>query len=89
MGGSFRVIGGWQAEAGLNGTLDSGHHLPVPVPGANLHDLCRELGVLWAPGQSGAGISDPLGGREYSCDSEGLVSPRLLPWASKKTQHEG
>lgn len=89
MGGSFRVGGGWQAEAGLSGTLDSGHHLSVPVPGANLHDLCRELSVLWAPGQSGAGISDPLGDREYSCGCAGLVSPWLFPWASKKTQREG
>lgn len=85
MGGSFRVGGGWQAEAGLSGILDSGHHLP----GAILHDLCRELSALWAPEQSGVDVSDSPGDREYSCDCAGLVSPGLLPWASKKTQHEG
>lgn len=79
MGGSFGVEGGWQAEAGLSGALDPGCHPPVPVPGAILHDLCCELGVLWAPGQSGAGIGDPVSGREYS-----RVSLGLLPWAFKE-----
>lgn len=77
MGRSFGVDGGWQAEAGLSSVLDPGCHPPVPVPGALLHDLCCELGVLWPSGQSGAGISDPLRGREYSYDCRDGLS-----WAS-------
>lgn len=84
MGRSFGVDGGWQAEAGLSDAPDPGLHPPVPVPGTILHELCRELCVLWASGQSGAGIGDPIGGREYSWDCAGMVSLGLLPRAFKK-----